>query len=61
MEVEYLQEMLEGQVAVLSADLLSFDEVEKLLAALENSKMYILVAPIIRVKARLWIIGFMVK
>ncbi len=40
MEVEYLQEMLEGQVAVLSADLLSFDEVEKLLAALENSKMY---------------------
>jgi len=40
MEVEYLQEMLEGQVAVLSSNLLSFAEVEKLIAALNDSKMY---------------------
>mgnify|MGYP003297311579 CR=1 FL=1 len=37
---KYLQEMLEGQVAVLSAGVLKADEVLNLLKALRNSKMY---------------------
>lgn len=40
MEVEYLQEMLEGQVAVLSAELLEPEEVLGLLKSLRGSRMY---------------------
>ncbi len=40
MEIEYLQEMLEGQVAVLSAGLLEPDEALSLLKALRQSRMY---------------------
>ena len=40
MEIEYLQEMLEGQVAVLSADLLEAKEALKVLKALKASRMY---------------------
>ena len=40
MEVEYLQEMLEGQVAVLSAGVLKPEEALDLLKALRTSKMY---------------------
>ena len=40
MEIGYLEEMLEGQVAVLSSGLLSPKEVADLCAALENSAMY---------------------
>lgn len=39
-EIEYLQEMLEGQVAVLSAGILKADEVLDLLKALRESAMY---------------------
>ena len=39
-EIEYLQEMLEGQVAVLSSGLLKADEALDLLKALRNSRMY---------------------
>ena len=39
-EIEYLQEMLEGQVAVLSSGVLSPAEALDLLKALRNSKMY---------------------
>ena len=39
-EIRYLYEMLEGQVAVLSTGLLSVDESLELLAALKNSKLY---------------------
>ena len=39
-EIEYLQEMLEGQVAVLSAGLLSPEEALSLLKALRKSRMY---------------------
>ncbi len=39
-EIKNLQEMLEGQVAVLSAGVLKADEVLNLLKALRNSKMY---------------------
>ncbi|MCR4736265.1 MAG: hypothetical protein K5829_14805 [Treponema sp.] len=39
-QIEYLQEMLEGQVAALSAGLLKADEVLSLLKALRKSKMY---------------------
>lgn len=39
-EVEYLYEMLEGQVAVLSAGLLSGREVVQLLDALRDSRLY---------------------
>ncbi|MCQ2576494.1 MAG: hypothetical protein MJ162_07095 [Treponema sp.] len=40
MEIEYLQEMLEGQVAILSSTLLSPEEALELTAALKNSRMY---------------------
>lgn len=40
MEIGYLEEMLEGQVAVLSSGLLSPKEVADLCAALEKSDMY---------------------
>ena len=40
MEVEYLQEMLEGQVAVLSAGVLKPEEVLGVLKALRSSRMY---------------------
>lgn len=40
MQVEYLQEMLEGQVAVLSSKMLSSGEVLKLYDALKASAMY---------------------
>ena len=40
MEIEYLQEMLEGQVAVLSAELLKPEEVLNLLKSLRGSRMY---------------------
>ncbi|MCQ2591208.1 MAG: hypothetical protein MJ188_00360 [Treponema sp.] len=40
MEIVYLQEMLEGQVAVLSSGLLSVQEAKDLIIALQNSKMY---------------------
>ena len=40
LHVEHLYEMLEGQVAVLSAGLLSADECTALLDALRNSKLY---------------------
>lgn len=40
MEVEYLQEMLEGQVAVLSSGLLSGEEALELYEALKKSAMY---------------------
>ncbi|MBE6353675.1 hypothetical protein [Treponema sp.] len=40
MEIVYLQEMLEGQVAVLSSDLLSSDETLDLLKALKKSPIY---------------------
>ena len=40
MEIEYLQEMLEGQVAVLSAELLKPEEVLGLLKSLRGSRMY---------------------
>ena len=40
MEIEYLQEMLEGQVAVLSAEILSPEEALSLLKALRASRMY---------------------
>lgn len=40
MQIEYLQEMLEGQVAVLSSGLLSPTEALDLLSALRQSKMY---------------------
>ncbi|MEM8890075.1 MAG: hypothetical protein AAGD28_19020 [Bacteroidota bacterium] len=39
-EIRYLYEMLEGQVAVLSTGLLSVDESLELLTALKNSKLY---------------------
>ncbi len=39
-EIEYLQEMLEGQVAILSADLLKPEEALELLKALRKSRMY---------------------
>lgn len=39
-EIEYLQEMLEGQVAVLSAGILKADEVLDLVKALRESAMY---------------------
>lgn len=38
--VEHLEEMLEGQVAILSAGLLNAGEVVKLLEALRNSRLY---------------------
>ena len=38
--VEHLDEMLEGQVAVLSADMLTSDQVVKLLASLWSSRLY---------------------
>jgi len=40
MEVEYLQEMLEGQVAILSSDLLTPAEAQGLVKALQSSKIY---------------------
>ncbi len=40
MEIEYLQEMLEGQVAVLSAGVLEPEEALDLLKALRKSRMY---------------------
>ena len=40
MEIEYLQEMLEGQVAVLSSGLLKPKEALDLLTALRKSRMY---------------------
>ena len=40
MEIVYLQEMLEGQVAVLSSDLLQAEEAKNLVVALQNSKIY---------------------
>lgn len=40
MKVEYLQEMLEGQVAILSSKLLSPEEALDVIHALRNSKMY---------------------
>lgn len=40
MKVEYLQEMLEGQVAILSSNLLSPEEALDVVYALRNSKMY---------------------
>jgi len=40
MEIEYLQEMLEGQVAVLSAGVLEPEEALNLLKALRKSRMY---------------------
>ncbi len=40
MEIEYLQEMLEGQVAVLSAGLLKAEDALSVLKALRSSKMY---------------------
>jgi len=40
MKVEYLQEMLEGQVAILSSTLLSSEEALDLVHALRKSKMY---------------------
>lgn len=40
MNVEYLQEMLEGQVAVLSSKMLSAKEVCELYSSLKNSGMY---------------------
>jgi hypothetical protein len=40
MEVEYLQEMLEGQVAVLSSGMLSPDEALSVIRALRKSSMY---------------------
>lgn len=40
MKVEYLQEMLEGQVAILSSNLLSPEEALELTKALRNSRMY---------------------
>lgn len=40
MEVFHLQEMLEGQVAVLSSKLLNPDQALEVIAALKNSKMY---------------------
>lgn len=40
MKIEYLQEMLEGQVAILSSNLLSPSESLEVLNALKNSKMY---------------------
>ena len=40
MEIVYLQEMLEGQVAVLSSDLLTPDEAQAVVEALEKSRMY---------------------
>ena len=40
MEIEYLQEMLEGQVALLSAGLLKPEEALSVLKALRASKMY---------------------
>ena len=39
-EIEYLQEMLEGQVAVLSADILKAEEALDVLKALRKSRMY---------------------
>lgn len=39
-EIKYLQEMLEGQVAVLSSEVLKPEEVLTVLNALKNSKMY---------------------
>ena len=39
-EIEYLQEMLEGQVAVLSAGLLKAEDALSVLKALRSSKMY---------------------
>ena len=40
MQVEYLQEMLEGQVAILSSNLLLPEEAVELLTSLRNSRMY---------------------
>lgn len=40
MEIEYLQEMLEGQVAVLSSGLLTPSEAKNLVVALQKSKIY---------------------
>lgn len=40
MEICYLQEMLEGQVAVLSSGLLSAEEAKNLVTVLQKSKMY---------------------
>ncbi len=40
MEIEYLQEMLEGQVAVLSAEILKPEEALNVLKALRASRMY---------------------
>ena len=40
MEIELLQEMLEGQVAVLSSNLLDSKETVEILTALQNSGMY---------------------
>ena len=40
MEIVYLQQMLEGQVAILSSDLLTPAEAEKLVEALQKSSMY---------------------
>lgn len=40
MEVEYLQEMLEGQVAVLSSGILSPEESKNLVISLQKSKIY---------------------
>ena len=40
MKVSYLQEMLEGQVAILSSNLLTPEEAMELLTALRNSRIY---------------------
>ncbi len=40
MEIVYLQEMLEGQVAVLSSEVLTPEEVQDVVVALRNSKIY---------------------
>lgn len=40
MKIEYLQEMLEGQVAILSSNLLSPEESLEVVKALRNSRMY---------------------
>lgn len=40
MEISYLQEMLEGQVAALSAGLLSSEQVLEIVRSLKNSRLY---------------------